>query len=63
VNKTSEGNERLTIGRVVIPERSSGCSLERSFVWDCLRGERHVPYSLLHRRLPKAPFTRWVDAG
>jgi hypothetical protein len=42
VNKTSEGGERLTIGWVVTPERSSGCALERSFVGDCVREATHT---------------------
>jgi hypothetical protein len=60
VNKTSEDGERLANGCIFIPERSGRYSLERSFVGDCLRGERRAPYSLLHRRLPKAPFIRRV---
>jgi hypothetical protein len=63
VNKTSKDGKRLANGCIVIPERSGGNSLERSFVGDCLHGERCAPCSLLHRRQPNAPFIRRLDGG
>jgi len=66
VNKTSEDDERLA---TVAPSSPNAPADTRRSVRlsgsACGASAAHYTpsYALLHRRLPKTPFIRWVDAG